>query len=206
MTPWALQLAQYRRRVAELYATARAGGPGEATWSDWRDGRDALIGTHDQSPLPPDRRTGEWRTPFFEHDPSWRVSGVVEETDTPRSFQIDHSGDGATRFTEIGSVRFEVAGIEHVVSLFWLDAYGGGLFLPFRDATAGTETYGGGRYLLDSAKGADLGSDGDGRLVLDFNYAYHPSCAWDSAWSCPLAPPSNRLEIPIRAGERLPLD
>ena len=146
-----------------------------------------------------------WRTPFFQHDPGWRVRGVVEETDDPRSFAMGHSGEGATRFTEIGSVRFEARGLQLSLSLFWLEAYGGGLFLPFRDETAGRETYGGGRYLLDTAKGAELGSDDDGRLILDFNYAYHPSCAWDSAWSCPLAPPSNRLEIPIRAGERLPL-
>ena len=68
----------------------------------------------------------------------------------------------------------------------------------------GRETYGGGRYLLDTVKGADLGFDGP-RLVLDFNYAYHPSCAWDSRWSCPLAPPSNWLTEPVRAGELLPL-
>ena len=68
--------------------------------------------------------------------------------------------------------------------------------------SSGTTTYGGGRYLLDTAKGADLGSIGD-RLVLDFNFSYHPSCVYDPRWSCPLAPPENRLTVPIRAGERL---
>ena len=67
---------------------------------------------------------------------------------------------------------------------------------------SGTETYGGGRYLWDSSKGADLGSDGD-ELVIDFNYAYHPSCVYDPIWSCPLAPSENWLTVPIRAGERL---
>ena len=86
---------------------------------------------------------------------------------------------------------------------FWLDAYGGGLFVPFRDATCGAETYGGGRYLLDTAKAADLGADGAGNLILDFNFAYDPACAWDAAWACPLAPPGNRLEVAVRAGERL---
>ncbi|HVM10097.1 MAG TPA: DUF1684 domain-containing protein [Acidimicrobiales bacterium] len=84
-----------------------------------------------------------------------------------------------------------------------LEGYGGGLFLPFRDATAGDTTYGGGRYLLDTVKGADLGSTGSGDLVLDFNFAYHPSCAHDPRWSCPLAPPGSRLDVRMEAGERL---
>lgn len=86
--------------------------------------------------------------------------------------------------------------------MYWIDAYGGGAFVPFRDATSGQETYGAGRYLIDTVKGADLGGE-HGRLVLDFNYAYHPSCAYDPRWSCPLAPPVNRLEGAVRAGERL---
>jgi uncharacterized protein (DUF1684 family) len=82
--------------------------------------------------------------------------------------------------------------------------YAGGLFLPFRDATNGRETYGAGRYLLDAAKSADLGPGGaPGSLVLDFNFAFHPSCAFDARWSCPLAPPENRLDAPVEAGERL---
>ena len=88
--------------------------------------------------------------------------------------------------------------------MFWLREYSGGIFVPFRDATNGTETYGGGRYLLDTAKGADLGGDADrGTIVIDFNFAYQPSCAFDPRWSCPLAPPENRLDIAIRAGERI---
>ena len=51
-------------------------------------------------------------------------------------------------------------------------------------------------------KGADLGTEG-GHLVLDFNFAYQPSCSYDPAWACPLAPPDNRLAVPVRAGERL---
>jgi uncharacterized protein (DUF1684 family) len=89
----------------------------------------------------------------------------------------------------------------HELELFWLEAYAGGLFLPFRDATSGRETYGAGRYLLDTVKGADLGAS-DGRLLLDFNFAYNPSCSYDPRWSCPLAPPPNRLAIPVRMGER----
>ena len=92
--------------------------------------------------------------------------------------------------------------INDPLSLFWIDVYGGGVFLPFRDATSGVETYGGGRYLLDTIKGADLGSIG-GLVVLDFNFAYHPSCVHGDQWSCPLAPPENGLAVDVRAGERL---
>jgi hypothetical protein len=83
-------------------------------------------------------------------------------------------------------------------------SYGGGVFLPFRDTTAGTETYGAGRYLLDTLKSADHGTDpATGELILDFNMAFHPSCAHDPRWSCPLAPPESRLAVAVRAGERL---
>ena len=91
---------------------------------------------------------------------------------------------------------------ELALGVFWIEGYAGGIFIPFRDGTSGRETYGGGRYLWDSIKGADLGSERD-ELVLDFNFAYHPSCVYDARWSCPLAPPENRLAIPIPAGERL---
>ena len=87
------------------------------------------------------------------------------------------------------------------LELYWLEGYGGGLFLPFADATRGTETYGAGRYLLDTVKGADLGAE-DGRLVLDFNFAYNPSCSYDDRWACPLTPSPNRISAPIRGGER----
>ena len=100
-------------------------------------------------------------------------------------------------------VRFARASTETVsLDLFWLDAYGGGLFVPFADATSGEESYGAGRYVLDTIKGADLGTQ-DGLLVLDLNFAYQPSCSYDPRWMCPLAPPDNRLEIAVRAGERL---
>ena len=85
--------------------------------------------------------------------------------------------------------------------IYWFEGYAGGLWLPFADATNGTRTYGGGRYLYDTIKGADLGATSDG-FILDFNFAYNPSCAFDERWSCPLSPPENKLPLPVRAGER----
>jgi uncharacterized protein (DUF1684 family) len=101
-------------------------------------------------------------------------------------------------------VRFARAHADPIaLDLYWLDVYGGGLFVPFADATSGQESYGAGRYVLDTIKGADLGTAGDGRLVLDLNFAYQPSCSYDTRWTCPLAPPANRLSVPVLAGERI---
>ena len=119
------------------------------------------------------------------------------------TLDISTSQDGVFRFTRFGTAAFALAGDDLELELYWLEGYGGGLYLPFADATSGTETYGGGRYLLDTVKGADLGTEGD-RLVLDFNFAYNPSCAYDPRWVCPLSPPANRLPVEIRAGERVP--
>ncbi len=123
----------------------------------------------------------------------------------PETLEIGTSDGGAYRFTRFATVRVRTGRAGPVRStLYWLEGYGGGLFLPFRDATAGHETYGAGRYLMDTVKGSDLGATDDGRLVLDFNFAYNPSCSYDPRWSCPLAPPANRLDVEVRAGERNP--
>jgi uncharacterized protein len=118
---------------------------------------------------------------------------------------LPNSGANVLSFRRIGSVEIPFAGHgQRVLSLFWMEGYSGGLFLPFRDATSGHETYAAGRYLLDTAKSADLGGDpARGSLILDFNFAYQPSCAFDPRWACPLAPPENRLDVAVRAGERI---
>ena len=151
---------------------------------------------------PPPERDGFAGLPYFDHDPAARVLGEVVAA-APETVEIGSSGEAPVRFTRTARVRFALSGEEHELDLFWLDGYGGGLYLPFADATSGKETYGAGRYLLDTVKGADLGTE-DGRLVLDFNLAYHPSCAYDPRWLCPLAPPGNRLPVAVRAGERMP--
>jgi hypothetical protein len=101
----------------------------------------------------------------------------------------------------IGCVRLP-APLDAVIDVWWVRQYAGGLLLPLRDGTAGQSSYGGGRYALDTAKGADLGGQ-DGSLVVDLNFLYHPSCRYDDAWQCPLAPPGNTIATPVTAGERL---
>lgn len=192
-------LADYRRRVADLYAQVRRDGEGEEVWASWRAGRDELFATHPQTPL--DDPAAATTTPFFPYDPAYRVLAPIRMLDGV-DIDLGHSGEGATGFVAFATATVDLPTGEATLTLYWLRGYGGGVFLPFRDATNGFETYGGGRYLLDAAKGADLGGSGD-RVMLDFNYAYHPSCVYSPRWSCPLAPPANHLAIPVRAGERL---
>ena len=176
--------------------------------------------------MPVERRT-DFRARHFDHDPSLRFELAVEPVESAASvaastpwlgrtaidfgsgatslaIDLPVSAGGAMAFRRFGAVTIPLAGGPRRLEIYWMEGYAGGLFLPFRDATNGSETYGAGRYLLDAAKSADLGGDRDaGTLTLDFNFAFQPSCAFDAKWACPLAPPSNRLDVPIRAGERL---
>jgi uncharacterized protein len=203
-------LLDWKRRVFALYAEARAAPDPGAAWRRWRAARDELFRTHPQSPLPPELRAAFGGLPYFEYDPGLRVLASVEPAEEARIL-IAGSGEEHTEtdepsarpfpFRRFATAVFELEGEPRRLALYWLEAYGGGVFLPFGDATSGRETYGAGRYLLDTVKGADLG-DQNGRLVLDFNFAYNPSCSYDPRWACPLAPPENRLPIEIRAGEQ----
>ncbi len=193
-----LDLLDWKRRVFELYAEIRAASGPEAAWLRWRETRDELFASHPQSPLPD--RAGFGGLSYFPYDPEFRVLAGVEPTE-PESREITGSAGSTVVFTRFALARFDLVGERRSLELYWLEGYGGGIFVPFGDATNGDESYGPGRYVLDSVKGADLGME-DGRLVLDFNFAYNPSCSYDDRWACPLCPPPNRLGIPIPAGER----
>jgi len=197
-----LDLLDWKRRVSALYAEIRASHDPRAVWERWREVRRDLIATHPQSPIrEPGRRAafdGPW---YFGHDPAARVLAEVEEA-APERVVIEGSADGRFEMTRFGTGRFDLFGEPQTLSLYWVEGYGGGVFLSFRDDTSGRETYGACRYLLDTVKGVDLGLE-DGRLVLDFNLAYQPSCSYDPSWVCPLAPPENRLSVAVSAGERL---
>jgi uncharacterized protein len=196
-----LDLLDWKRHVFALYAGVRAAADPELAWRGWRAARDQLFRTHPQSPLPEQARASFTGLPYFDYDHAMRVLAEVEPAEEARIL-IAGSGPEPTPFRRFARVVFELEGETQRLALYWLEAYGGGVFLPLGDATSGDETYGAGRYLLDTVKGADLGEKG-GRLVLDFNFAYNPSCAYDPSWACPLAPPENRLALPVRAGERL---
>lgn len=199
MTCDRLELLDWRRRVADLYAAVRERYPRNpaAAHACWRAGRDELLGGHPCSPLPPERRASFAGLSVAPYDPALAFAAPVSTAVAPVRFEAPTSAGRTMTYERIGTVDLPVGRLE----LLWLDEYAGGVFLPFRDTTAGHTTYGGGRYLLDTPKSADLGATDDGQLVLDFNFAYHPSCYYDPAWSCPLAPPGNRLELAIEAGE-----
>lgn len=197
-----MELADWRRRVFDLYRDVRNSSDPQGAWRHWRKTRDELFRTHPQSPIPAAERADFAGVPYFDYDPTLRVTGVVSGL-VSKHYEIATSGTETMGFTRFAVVTFPLAGDAHDLELYWLDGYGGGLFLPFKDATSGDTTYGGGRYLLDTVKGADLGTSRD-RLVLDFNFAYNPSCSYDPRWVCPLSPPTNTLTVAIEAGERVP--
>jgi uncharacterized protein (DUF1684 family) len=167
-----------------------------------------------QSPVPAESRPA-FRARHWPYDPTLRLEAAVE-LETPaepatvaaslggRSMLLPISTGGGEALERIGTVRVPFPAGERTLGVYWMSGYAGGLFLPFRDATSGRETYGAGRYLLDAAKSADLGpGTAPGSLVLDFNFSFQPSCAFDPKWACPLAPPENRLDLRIEAGERI---
>jgi len=194
-----LTLADWRRAVSELYATVRREPDPQRGHELWRRGRDELFVRHPQSPLTSDDSMRATGLQYYPYDPTLRFSAELQPAVGEPALRLDTS-DGHVPLSLVGRLSIAELGVE--LCVWWLSQYGGGLFLPLRDGTAGTETYGGGRYLLDTIKGADLGGYDD-RLVVDFNFLYHPSCFYNSAWVCPLAPPGNTARMPIRAGERL---
>ena len=220
-----IELADWRRQVSDLYAEVRAmaAADPEVAWNHWREVREALYREHPESPVPAADRAG-FSARHWPYDPALRfeLPVVSEEASAAEADSAPVAGFGAglgggfgslllpvstggeQSFTRIGFLDVPFPARARRLGLYWMAGYAGGLFLPFRDATNGAETYGAGRYLLDAAKSADLGGDRASRtLILDFNFAFQPSCSFDPRWSCPLSPPENRLDIRIEAGERL---
>ena len=195
--PW-LSLLDWRRRVSKLYEGVRNSVDPQAAHTTWKAGRDALFGGHLQSPLTPEARAAFTGLPYWPYDPGLVFRVPVDTDVAPERFVIQTSAGHDMPLTRFGRVTLPFGTLD----VYWIDVYGGGVFLPLRDATSGRESYGGGRYLLDTVKGADLGGAAGGELRLDFNFAYHPSCFYDHRWSCPLAPPANVLKVRIEAGER----
>jgi uncharacterized protein (DUF1684 family) len=196
-------LLDWRRRIAEIYAAVRREPKPLRAHDIWRAGREALLTGHDQSPLPPELRGRPGVLRHAAYDAALRFDVELEPAPEQR-IDVPTGTDGIVSFDRVG--RVELPGLGDL-DVWWLRGYGGGLFLPMADTSAAS--YPGGRYVLDTVKGADLGgtydaASGRGTLVVDLNFAYNPSCAYDPAWACPLAPPGNRLDVPVDAGELLP--
>ncbi|WP_150307823.1 DUF1684 domain-containing protein [Planctomonas psychrotolerans] len=209
-----LDVADWRRRVFALYAEVRRRSATDPTdaHAHWVRSRNDLFARHPASPLVGADRAAFSGLPVSAYDPAWRFEVEVQAPSNRggERLEVDTGTDGVVPFELIGSVNIPAVGREPGGGLdVWrLATYGGGVFLPVKDALANTPggTYGGGRYLLDTVKGADLGvaRSNPRALVLDLNFAYNPSCAYDPAWACPLAPPGNALRGAVPVGERMP--
>ncbi|MEO8287317.1 MAG: DUF1684 domain-containing protein [Chloroflexota bacterium] len=225
--PGWLDLYDYRRRVAAMYRerarSLQAGEDEQVVLEKFRTTKNLLFADHPQSALTAEQRAGFAGLSYFPYNPDFRVTALLTSYSPSYSSsdEVILAADGPHTLPMRRAARldFEIVGTPLQLTVYWLDVYGGGLFLPFSDATCPQESYGGGRYLFDTVKGSDflqvnadgtLGTAPDdvahgyagGEVVLDFNYAYNPSCAYDWRWVCPLAPPENRLTLAVRAGEK----
>jgi uncharacterized protein (DUF1684 family) len=187
-----LDVLDWRRQVAALYREVREHPDPRAAHAHWCAARQRLVTEHPASPNPRSVLR------HADYDPSFRFDVEVDPDVEPARLEVPTGTDGIVPFERIGRVSLDEVGS---LDVWWLDSYGGGVWLPVRDRAV--DTYGGGRYLLDTVKGADLGGSGE-RLVIDFNFAYNPSCAYSEHWACPLAPAGNVLDVEINAGELTP--
>jgi uncharacterized protein (DUF1684 family) len=197
MASGSLAVVDWRRRTAALYGQIRAEPDPRMAHAVWCAGRAEMLKTHPASPVPAAKRATYHGPPVAPYDPGLRFEAEIDAGVAPQRLEIPTGTDGVVPFERAG--RLDLPGVG-ILDVWWLASYGGGLFIPIKDALAGKETYGGGRYLIDTAKGADLGGEGC-RLVADLNFAYNPSCAYDPAWACPLAQPGNTVPVAVRAGE-----
>jgi uncharacterized protein (DUF1684 family) len=208
-SPTFLDLYDFRLRVAAMYrqrnhALDEGEDPADVH-ARWRMQRDDLFANHPQSALDEEQRSRFTSLAYFPYNPTVWVEATIDGTGAGERREVGTSGEEVMPMERVGTARFSIKEQPCSLALYWIDVYGGGLFLPFVDATAPQETYGGGRYLFDTVKGSDfrvLEQGEQWRIELDFNYAYNPSCAYNYRWVCPLAPPENRLPIRIEAGEQ----
>ncbi len=131
---------------------------------------------------------------YYPPDPNLRYTLPIHQVDSPEPLTFQTSTGDERTYYRIGTIEFEVEGEPAQLAIYKSDHHDE-LFLPFRDATSGHETYGAGRYLEPEALS-------NGQLLVDFNLSYNPFCAYNDAYSCPLPPFENHLNLAIRAGEK----
>jgi uncharacterized protein (DUF1684 family) len=196
-----LAMVDWRRRTSQLYVRVRAEADPAVGHALWRAERDAMFRTHPQSPLAPDDPLRTTGIKYWPYNPGRRFELPLEPVQQERLLDLPTSSKAAVKLRLLGHVRLP-APLDFELAVWRLAQYGGGLFVPLCDGTAGTSTYRGGRHLIDMVKGADLGGS-DTSIIIDLNFAYHPSSAYDPSWVSPLAPPGNTTAVPVYAGEML---
>ncbi|MBA3724222.1 MAG: DUF1684 domain-containing protein [Candidatus Levybacteria bacterium] len=201
-------LYDYRQRVFLMYkkrnSLLQQGASHAAILKEFREEKDELFASHPQSALDNDQRTKFKGLSYFPYSKDLVFEAEVIEI-PPRAVTVPKNPYEAMTMTSIAQVTFAIAGQPATLSIYWIDVYGGGLFLPFHDGTSPDISYGAGRYLFDTIKGSSFlesTRNGKNTIILDFNYAYNPSCAYNPLWVCPLAPVENRITPRIEAGEK----
>jgi hypothetical protein len=176
----------------------------------FRKQKDLFFKSDPHSPLLPPQKDGFDGLSYFDPNPDLRFELEIEPFEEQASIRMQTSTGSLAEYVRWGRIHFEVEG-EGAELTIYAAVGAGGYFLPFMDSTSAKESYGAGRYL-------DLEPTRDGRVVVDFNYAYNPYCAYNPPrslfvkmgreysmiWSCPIPPAENRLSVPIRAGEKIP--
>lgn len=198
---YAAEVMDWRLQMFGLYAEVRERartGP-QAAHQLWSSRRDTMFREHAASPLTEAKKARFAGLAVAPYRPGYRFECALTPEGAGEEMKVQTGTDGVVPFVRLGS--FDVPGIG-LLAVWKLRSYGGGIFVPFRDTTAGQPggSYGAGRYLLDTIKGACLGRSGT-TFVLDFNFAYNPSCAYDEAWACPLPGKDNRLATAVPVGE-----
>lgn len=153
----------------------------------------------EKSPLEPKDLQEFSELPFFPIDSSYRILARFVRTPGSKPFKMPTSTTRLPVYEKYGEAHFELQGQKVVLPIYQshqlraTEEYKNHLFLPFKDLTNGTESYGGGRYL-------DLNIPEGDTIIIDFNKAYNPYCAYSSRYSCPIPPKANKIKLPIRAG------
>jgi uncharacterized protein len=160
--------------------------------------KDLYFRDNPETPIPPDKKSVLLPLPYFPIDGSYIVPAALKLAEERPVFEMPTSTGTLRRYQLVGSVEFILQGQPMSLGAFVEDGQAiNELFVPFADMTTGEETYSAGRYL-------SLLPTSSGLYTIDFNTAYNPYCAYNSRYECPFPPPSNRLKVPIRAGEKAP--
>ena len=203
-----LSLINWRREIFSIYDEVRSEEDGIVAWNIWKDKREKLFKFHPESPtFDPKKQSGFNDVPvLYSYNQKFSLFSKFELISNSDIIQLNTDENSITRlkpFIKTTNLK-DFLGIE--LTIFKIEGYGGGLFLPFTDTgcKSGGAHYEGGRYLIDTVKGADLGELKTDELRLDFNFSYNPSCSYNSKWTCPILKNFNRISILVDAGEKKP--
>ena len=163
--------------------------------TDSRAAKDAFYGTSTDSPLLPEQKAAFQGLNYYPEAPDLAFEVTPDPFADPELIDMQTSTGDQARYLRWARLTLPLPGGQVELTVF-RDPGTDSFFLPFQDAGRGTETYGAGRYV-------DVEPLAGGRVRIDFNYAYNPYCAYNDGWSCPLPPAENRLNVPIRAGEKV---